>query len=377
MDYLWIDDDPAKLYLIAAAVLLFFNCLCAFLLKILLPWQTKRLLKQWKIELRSLRKLPALRQLKELALNLSGTISYGVPVVTDIYPNGISSAKLLALAAAIEQNISHPIAEAIADEARVRGLVLPEISASNAVPGKGAEALMNRQTLSLGTAAFLREQNIDIEAELFTKADQLAYKGQIIVFVAIGKFCRGFITLQDKPKRSVPGDISFLKEMGINTTVLTGANRTTAKSYSKTADIDQIRSELNNMEKAKEVLLMQTSGEIIGAAGRTAKFEGAAKTANLSFALEYADERIKKLADVLIHTNSLGTIATAKGICLTAYGRKKTGLLICLLCNLLLVFSLLFLASLEPLPGYGGLLLVLLGSAASILMLFNQIPLKY
>ena len=236
MDYLWIDDDPAKLYLIAAAVLLFFNCLCAFLLKILLPWQTKRLLKQWKIELRSLRKLPALRQLKELALNLSGTISYGVPVVTDIYPNGISSAKLLALAAAIEQNISHPIAEAIADEARVRGLVLPEISASNAVPGKGAEALMNRQTLSLGTAAFLREQNIDIEAELFTKADQLAYKGQIIVFVAIGKFCRGFITLQDKPKRSVPGDISFLKEMGINTTVLTGANRTTAKSYSKTAD---------------------------------------------------------------------------------------------------------------------------------------------
>ena len=224
MDYILacisIEDNPVRLYLITAVVILLFNCLWAFLDRLLLPWQAKKLLKKWKIGIKDTGKLPLLAQLKDLVVNLSGTISYGAPAVTDIFPNGISSGRLLALAAAIEKGIDHPIAEAIVDEASVRGLALPEISAASPVPGKGVEALMNRQTLSLGSAKFLQEQNIDIPAELFTRADQLAYKGQIIVFVAIGKFCRGFITLHDKIKRSVPGDISFLREMGITTTGL-------------------------------------------------------------------------------------------------------------------------------------------------------------
>ena len=310
-------------------------------------------------------------------VNLSGTISYGAPAVTDIFPNGISSGRLLALAAAIEKGIDHPIAEAIVDEASVRGLALPEISAASPVPGKGVEALMNRQTLSLGSAKFLQEQNIDIPAELFTRADQLAYKGQIIVFVAIGKFCRGFITLHDKIKRSVPGDISFLREMGITTTLLTGANRSTAKSYGKPSTIDQIRSELDAMGKAKELLLMQTSGRVIGAAGRTMKFEGPIRSSQLSFALEYAEESVKSMADVLIHTNSLGTIATAKGICRVVMGKKKTGRLIAIACNLLLVLSVVFLLNLASLPAYGSLLPIIIGIFAAAILLLNQIPLQY
>ena len=381
MDYILacisIEDNPVRLYLITAVVILLFNGLWAFLDRLLLPWQAKKLLKKWKIGIKDTGKLPLLAQLKDLVVNLSGTISYGAPAVTDIFPNGISSGRLLALAAAIEKGIDHPIAEAIVDEASVRGLALPEISAASPVPGKGVEALMNRQTLSLGSAKFLQEQNIDIPAELFTRADQLAYKGQIIVFVAIGKFCRGFITLHDKIKRSVPGDISFLREMGITTTLLTGANRSTAKSYGKPSTIDQIRSELDAMGKAKELLLMQTSGRVIGAAGRTMKFEGPIRSSQLSFALEYAEESVKSMADVLIHTNSLGTIATAKGICRVVMGKKKTGRLIAIASNLLLVLSVVFLLNLASLPAYGSLLPIIIGIFAAAILLLNQIPLQY
>ena len=381
MDYILacisIEDNPVRLYLITAVVILLFNCLWAFLDRLLLPWQAKKLLKKWKIGIKNTSKLPLLAQLKDLVVNLSGTISYGAPAVTDIFPNGISSGRLLALAAAIEKGIDHPIAEAIVDEASVRGLALPEISAASPVPGKGVEALMNRQTLSLGSAKFLQEQNIDIPAELFTRADQLAYKGQIIVFVAIGKFCRGFITLHDKIKRSAPGAISFLREMGITTTLLTGANRSTAKSYGKPSTIDQIRSELDAMGKAKELLLMQTSGRVIGAAGRTMKFEGPIRSSQLSFALEYAEESVKSMADVLIHTNSLGTIATAKGICRVVMGKKKTGRLIAIACNLLLVLSVVFLLNLASLPAYGSLLPIIIGIFAAAILLLNQIPLQY
>lgn len=372
-----IEDDPTKLFLIAAVIFLIVNSVYAFLIKILLPWQTKRLLKKWKIHIKNSTKIPLLAQLQQLVMPMSGVVTYGAPVVTDIFPNGISSARLLALAAAIENGIDHPIAESIYDEARVRGLELPEISASNLVPGKGVEALMNRQTLSLGSAKFLEEQNIEIPAEIFTKADQLAYKGQIIVFVAIGKFCRGFITLHDKVKRSVPGDISFLNEMGIGTTIITASNRTTAKSYTKPTGVELIRSELNSMDKAKEVLVMQTSGQVVGSVGRHASFEGAMKSSDIGFALEYAEPGIKNLADVLIHTNSLGTIATAKGIARVANGKKKSEILLCVIFNVLLFISLAFLCNLESLPALSAILPILVGVFFLLAAIANQIPLKY
>ena len=365
------------LYMVSAVVFLLFNCLCALLLQLLLPWQVKRLLKKWKITLKSLKKLPVLAQLDELAVNLSGTISYGAPSVTDIYPNGISSARLLALAAAIEGQSHHPIAEAIIDEAKARGLELPEASASNSVPGKGAEALMNRQTLSIGSAEFFKEQDIDIPAEIYTKADQLAYKGNIIAFVAVGKFCRGFITLQDRLKRSVPGDISFLRDSGIDVAILTGCNRSTAKGYLRESNAEQLKSQLSNMDMAKEVLLRQAGGKTMGTAGRTRKFEGAMRSGAISFALEYADQAVKLLADVLIHTNNLGTIATAKNIARMAQGKHKTGLLLWGLTDVLLIIAMIFLATQGAMPGYALLLPIIIGIIGSGLVLLNQIPLRY
>ena len=375
--YLAAEGNTAMLYPVSSLVFLLFNCLCAFLLQLLLPWQVKRLLKKWRITLKNLKKLPILAHMDELAVNLSGTISYGAPSVTDIYPNGISSARLLALAAAIESSSHHPIGEAIVDAAKARALELPEVSASNPVPGKGAEALMNRQTLSIGSAAFFKEQDIDIPAEVYTKADQLAYKGNIIAFVAVGRFCRGFITLQDRLKRSIPGDISFLKDSGIDVTILTGCNRSTAKGYLLKSQAARLKSQLGNIDKAKEVLLRQAGGQTMGTAGRTRSFEGAMRSGDISFALEYADQSVKNLADVLIHTNNLGTIATAKNIALMAQGRHKTGLVLWGLTDLLLIAALIFLIYQGAMPGYSILLPVVICIIGSLLVILNQIPLKY
>lgn len=377
MEYLLLEGQPFRIYIIFAVVLLGFNLISILLLKILFPWQAKRLLKKWKIILKNSKKLPFLSQIQELVVNLSGTISYGVPQVTDIYPNGISASRLLALAAAIETGIHHPIAQAIVEEAKLKNLELPEISASNEVSGRGAEALMNRQTLSAGSAEFFQDQGINIPAEIYTKADQLAYKGHIIVFVAIGKFCRGFITLHDKLKSSVPGDISFLHDSGIKITVMSGGNRSTAKSYLKDSGVDVIRSQLSKLEKAKEMLLKQTTGQVVAAAGRSMKFEGALRSCDICFALEYAQQSVKDMADVLIHTNSLGTIATAKNIAVMVKKRQRTSLIIATMSNIFLILALLYMCGLDSMPNYGGILLIVLSIAGLAIMLFNQIPLKY
>lgn len=218
---------------------------------------------------------------------------------------------------------------------------------------------------------------MDVPAEIYTKADQLAYKGQIVAFVAIGRFCWGFITLQDRLKRSVPGDISFLQETGIKVTIMSGGNRSTGKSYLKASGADVVRSQLNSLEKAKEMLLKQTTGQVVAAAGRTMKFEGALRSCDISFALEYAQQAVKDMADVLIHTNSLGTIATAKNIAVMAQRRQKTGWTIMLLANVFLLLSLFFLCRLDTLPDYGGFLPIGIGIIGLLVLLANQIPLRY
>ena len=76
MDYLLLEGQPFRIYIIFAAILVIFNLLNLGLQKILFPWQVRRLLRKWKIVLKNRQKLPLLSQLQELVVNLSGTISY-------------------------------------------------------------------------------------------------------------------------------------------------------------------------------------------------------------------------------------------------------------------------------------------------------------
>lgn len=377
MEFFLVEDKPWQLYLLMALVFLTFNSLFLLLVKILLPWRTMRLLKHWKIELRSRTKIPLLAQLQGLVINMTNTVTQGTPRLDDTFPVGISAARLLTMAASAEKGVRHPLSKALREAAEDRGFELEDYSAANVIAGKGIETLMNRQTLSVGSADFLKEQGVEIPAEQLTRADQLASKGHTIVYVAIGRFCRGFFTLTDPIKRNIAGAVSFLREVGVTVTLLTSADRSTARNKGKLAGIQQIRANLNAMDKAKELLVMQTSGQVIGAVGRTSNFEATMRTAQLSFAMEYSEQAIKDMADILIHTFNIGTIATAVEICRLYRRKVKTAWLICLLFNLCLALSLGYLLSLESLPYFAGFIPFAIGSIFLILLLQNQFPLKY
>lgn len=377
MEFFLTEDNPLQLYLLIAVVFLSFNSLFLLLVKLLLPWRTMRLLKHWKIELKNRSKIPLLAQLQGLVINMTNTVTQGTPRLDDTFPVGISAARLLTIAASAEKGIRHPLAKALLAAAEDRGFQLEDFSAAHQIPGKGVEALMNRQTISIGSADFLAEQGVEIPAEQLTRADQLASKGHTIVYVAIGRFCRGFFTLTDPIKRNIAGAVSFLREIGVSVTVLTSTDRSTARSKSKQAGIQQTRANLDTMGKAKELLVLQTSGQVIGAAGRTMNFEAAMRSAHLSFAMEYSDQSVKDMADAVIHTFNIGTIASAVEIC-RLYGRKvKSAWLICLLFNLLLAIFTGYVIDLETIPYFAGFMPVGLAILFLILLLQNQFPLKY
>ena len=370
-------DNLLQFYLLLGGVFILINFLAFFLVKLILPWQTKRLLKKWQIELKQKKQLPLLAALTDLVVNLTGTLTRGKPVYKDIIPMGISATKLLTIAASVEAHCQHTIAEAICDEAELRQLPLEDAAAVNYEVGRGIEALINRQAVRLGTASFLEEHGVKVDANTFTQADQLASKGLTVIFAAIGNYCRGYILLEDKPKVNVMGSVAFLKECGINCTLLTSVVRSTARHMAKAANIQNVRGGQSNMEKAREILVMQSQGSIVGAIGTSMKCDALFWAADLSIAMEYSSDEAKDFCDIIVHNGNISTLATAAEICRLSHSKKKTAILSLVIFNVLLAVATIFLFSQPVLPFISPVIPVLLGFCAIVILLMNQFSFSY
>ena len=175
-----------------------------------------------------------------VALDKTGTITTGEPVVTDILPeDGISPEELLRFSAALEQKSEHPLARAILKQAEEGGISAPEVTDFAALSGSGLTAKLEGQLLSGGNYKFISTQ-ADIPAQVKTQSEQLSEQGKTPLF-----FCRdgkllGMIAVADPIKEDSPQAISELKGMGIHVVMLTGDNEKTARAIGAQAGVDQV-----------------------------------------------------------------------------------------------------------------------------------------
>ncbi|MBO5650748.1 MAG: HAD family hydrolase [Selenomonas sp.] len=195
-----------------------------------------------------------------LILNRHGIVTEGQPYVANLYPTGVSPNSLLSLAASAEKQASHPLGRAIYETASQRGLQLLEASTFNEIPGCGVEAIVGRNSLRVGSLAWLKREGIDISAELITKNDQLAQKGHCTVFVANGKYCRGIIAIDDALSEDTLKAIRKLKRQHIHTVMLTRENKRTAEAIAKKAGIDAAQGQLTTEGKLREIQLLKARG---------------------------------------------------------------------------------------------------------------------
>ena len=375
--YSLLIENRLMLYGMIAAIFIIINLSAILLIKYLLPWQAMRVMRKCKIHLKNRRVIPLLNLMGQLVLSLSGSITRGVPLVTDIIPVGITPSKLMTITASAEAGIKHPLAEAIIEWVEDKDIALLEAAAVNAVPGKGVEALINHQEIRVGTAAFLQEQDVNIPAEILTRADQLASKGNFISFVSIGNFCRGFIVFSDRVRDTAPGAVRALPEFGISTSILTSTVRSTARNLAKQTGIMVVRPELNAMEKAKEFMVLKTKNSLIGAIGTTKNSAVLMQYADISFTLSTSDEALKEESDVYIDSVDFGNILSAVDIARYTYGKRKTGLIITVLSNLLLGAVTSYLVAEPALPFFAPVLPILTGTVALVSIIANQLTYKY
>ena len=175
-----------------------------------------------------------------IALDKTGTITKGEPVVTDILPvEGVQTERLMSLAAALEQKSEHPLAKAVMKKAEEDLLQIQEVTEFQALPGNGLSAVLDGKKLIGGNQKFIASQ-MQIPLQLKEQADALAEEGKTPLFFGMDGVLIGVIAVADIIKEDGRQAVDELKGMGIHVVMLTGDNERTAKAIGRQAGVDEV-----------------------------------------------------------------------------------------------------------------------------------------
>ncbi len=177
-----------------------------------------------------------------VVLDKTGTITEGMPRVTEILPAADSSEEaLLSLAASVEALSEHPLARAVSEQAAAAGVTLRPVTDFRALPGSGVTAKTADGSVLFGGSRAAYEAKFGaLPAEVEKAADALAENGRTPLFFACGTALLGMIAVADAIKEDSPRAIRELREMGLRVIMLTGDNAKTALAVGKIAGVDEV-----------------------------------------------------------------------------------------------------------------------------------------
>ena len=206
--------------------------------------------------------------IQTVVLDKTGTITEGVPVVTDItLANGTGQETLLQLGASAEKGSEHPLGEAIVRSAEGRGLPLLPLENFEAMPGKGIEARIGGKAVLLGNEKLMNERGISL-GSLAETSRFMASQGKTPLFASIDATFAGIIAVADVPKKTSAAAIARLRAMGIDVVMLTGDNARTAQAIASQVGVDRVLAEVPPQEKAEAVKKLQAEGRKVAMVGR-------------------------------------------------------------------------------------------------------------
>ncbi len=255
--------------------------------------------------------LETTHQIKTIVFDKTGTITEGVPEVTDIITTGlINKNRLLQLAASAEKASEHPLGEAIVRGAVKDGLVLMKPEKFRALPGLGIETQIEGHKLLLGNHQLMREGKIDL-LKLEKESFRLASEGKTPMYIAIDDQLAGIIAVADVIKKTSTRAIRQLHDMGIKVVMITGDNRRTAEAIAMQVGIDQVLAEVLPQGKAREIKKLQLKGNKVAMVGDGINDAPALAQADIGIAIGSGTDVAVESADVVLMRNDLTDVPTA------------------------------------------------------------------
>ena len=249
-----------------------------------------------------------MREIDALVIDKTGTLTLGRPALTDFVADGIDEAEALALVAGIEQRSEHPIATAIVEGAKARGIAPPPAEGFQAANGLGVSARVKGREVRVGSAAYLAGIGVDRFA---AQADQWRALAKTVVFYAIDGRAAGMAAVADPIKESTAEAIAMIKREGVRIVMLTGDSRRTAEAVARQLGIDEVLAEVLPADKVGHVKRLQSEGRKVAMAGDGINDAPALAQADVGVAMGTGTDIAMESAGVTLVKGDLRGIARA------------------------------------------------------------------
>jgi Cu+-exporting ATPase len=207
------------------------------------------------------------RKVTTVVFDKTGTLTKGKPEVTDLLTFNMPEKEFLSIVASAEKNSEHPLAQAIVNHAKEKGLELLETEKFEVITGKGVMARVAGKEVLIGNRALMKEHGVEISAEIEEQLQKFESEAKTAMLAAIDGTLAGIIAVADKIKEHALETIEYLHRMGKKVAMITGDNRRTAEAIAKKLGIDVVMAEVLPQDKANEVKRLQQAGEVVAFVG--------------------------------------------------------------------------------------------------------------
>ena len=274
------------------------------------------------ILIKSGKALEVARKANMVIFDKTGTLTKGEPVVTDAITTKeeINKREMLKLAASIEKNSEHPLAQAIVNKAKEENVVLEEIENFQAVPGKGVQAFFQNKRILLGTRKLMIDNQIN-PTVLEEKITGLENQGKTVMILSFNGEIIGLIAVADTLKEYSKEAVKMLHRMGKKVAIITGDNERVGRAIAKEVGIDRVLAEVLPQEKSAEIKKLQNEGNIVAMVGDGINDAPALAQADLGIALGSGTDVAIETVEIVLIKDDLRDVV--KAIDLSKYTLRK------------------------------------------------------
>ena len=256
--------------------------------------------------------LERMERIDTLVVDKTGTLTEGKPKVVAVKAaKDFTEAEVLRLAASVERASEHPLADAIVNEAKDRGIQTADVQDFDSPVGKGALGTVEGKKVLLGNAAFMRSQGVDTSA-MESEAERQRGEGATVINMAVDGKLAGILAIADPVKQSTPEALQDLATEGVKVIMLTGDNLTTAQAVARRLGIADVEAEVLPDQKSAVVAKLQQQGRIVAMAGDGVNDAPALAAAEVGIAMGTGTDVAMESAGVTLLKGDLTGIVRAR-----------------------------------------------------------------
>jgi len=251
-------------------------------------------------------------RIQAVVMDKTGTLTKGEPEVVEVVAGSLPEAELLRLAAAVERESEHPLAEAIVKRAQANG---PAVAASDFtnIPGHGAIATVEGHHLAVGNQRLMEREKIAL-GPLDEALKRMSIEGRTVVIVGVDGQAAGLLAIADAPRPTSRQAVAALRAAGIGVVMLTGDNEATANRIASELGITSVIAEVLPGQKAEKIAELQRSGKRVAMVGDGVNDAPALAQADLGIAIGAGTDVAIETADIVLMRSDPLDVATAFAI---------------------------------------------------------------